>query len=159
MFSRMKKRKRKRTGSGTTAATPWNLPYRGFGYAELRGIAIRAILVCAPICLWVCVPALLAKEKKPITKTITGVVLDGADNPIVGAAVELTDVQDNKKVAKYSQEDGKYQFTDLDPKHDYEVQVSFKGLSSEVRKVTSLDDRRIVVLNFTLTPSTNRSGP
>jgi hypothetical protein len=109
-------------------------------------------LACAVVCVLVAsVPRLLAKEKKPVTKTIAGVVLDGADNPIVGAAVELEDIQDNKKFAKYSQEDGKYQFTDLDPKHDYEVRVSFKGLSSEVRKVSSLDDRRIVVVNFTLT--------
>ncbi len=92
-----------------------------------------------------------------MTKTIAGVVVDGADNPIVGAAVELSDVQDNKKFAKYSQKDGKYQFTDLDPKHDYEVQVSFKGLSSDVRKVSTIDDRRIVVLNFTLTANTSRS--
>jgi hypothetical protein len=111
-------------------------------------------LACAVVFLLIaCAPRLLAKEKKPVTKTIAGAVLDGADNPIVGAAVELEDIQDNKKFAKYSQEGGKYQFTDLDPKHDYEVQVSFKGMSSEVRKVSSLDDRLIVVVNFTLTPS------
>jgi hypothetical protein len=103
----------------------------------------------------VCVSGLPAKEKKPVTKTIAGVVLDAADNPIVGAAVEVNDVQDGKKFAKYSQDGGRYQFDDLDPKHDYEVQASFKGISSEVRKVSTIDDRRIVVLNFTLTPSSN----
>ncbi len=109
-------------------------------------------LACASICLVVlCVPGLVAKEKK-VTKTIAGVVLDAADNPVVGATVELNDVQVGKKFAKYSQESGKYQFADLDPKHDYEVQASFKGMTSEVRRVSSLDDRRLVVLNFTLTP-------
>jgi hypothetical protein len=110
-------------------------------------------LACASICLTVLlVPGLAAKEKKPPTKTIAGAVVDGADNPIVGSTLELNDVQSGKKFAKYSEEGGKYQFADLDPKHDYEVQASFRGMSSEVRRVSSLDDRRIVVLNFTLTP-------
>ena len=153
MFSRTKKRKRKKTGSGIAAAAVRNLRWRGGVCAGSRRFATPAAVACALIWLVVlCVPELLAKEKKPVTKTIAGVVLDEADNPIAGAAVELNDVQDNKKLAKYSQQDGKYQFADLDPKHDYEIQVSFKGLSSEVRKVSSLDDRRIVVLNFTLTP-------
>jgi hypothetical protein len=98
------------------------------------------------------VPGLAAKEKKKVTKAIVGVVVDAADNPIVGATVELNDVQSGKKLAKYSQESGKYDFADLDPKHDYEVQASFKSMSSEVRKVSSLDDRPRVVVNFTLTP-------
>ena len=158
MFSRMKKRKRKKTGSGIAAAAVGNHPGLDRGYAGFRRFAIPAVLACAPIWLLVVfVPGLLAKEKKPVTKTIAGAVLDGADNPVVGAAIELNDIQDNKKFAKYSQEGGKYQFTDLDPKHDFEVQVSFKGMSSEVRKVSSLDDRRIVVLNFILTPSTSES--
>jgi hypothetical protein len=158
MFSRMKKKKRKKIGSGIAAAAVRNLPRLGSVCPDLRRFAMRAVLACAPICLLVVYgPGLLAKEKKPVTKTIAGVVLDGADNPIVGAAVELSDVQNNKKTAKYSQEGGKYQFTDLDPKHDYEVQVRFKGVTSEVRKVSTIDDRRIVVLNFTLTPGTNRS--
>jgi hypothetical protein len=110
-------------------------------------------LACVSICLMVLfVPGLAAKEKKRITKIIAGVVVDGAENPIAGATVELNDIQSGKKFAKYSQESGKYEFADLDPKHDYEVQASFKGISSEVRKVSSLDDRRVVVLNFTLTP-------
>jgi hypothetical protein len=158
MFSRMKKKKRKETGSSIAAAAVRNLRCLGGVFTGSQRFAMRAALPCAVIWLLVvCVPVLLAKEKKPATKTIAGVVLDGADNPIVGAAVELSDLQANKKFAKYSQQDGKYQFADLDPKHDYEVQVSFKGLSSEVRKVSSLDDRRIVVLNFTLTPRTVES--
>jgi len=150
----MKKRKRrKRAGSGTAAAALSNLTCPGQVYRGSWPFAMRVALGCAAMCL--CVPGLLAKEKKPVTKTIAGVVSDAADNPIVGAAVEVNDVQAGKKFAKYSQEGGKYQFTDLDPKHDYEVQVSFKGMSSEVRKVSTIDDRRIVVLNFTLTPSSN----
>ncbi len=106
-------------------------------------------MVC--LMLW-WVPPSVAKEKKPVTKTISGVVLDAADNPVAGATVELNDVDAAKKYAKYSQEGGKYQFADLDPKHEYEVRASFKGMSSEVRKVSSIDDRTLIVVNLTLAP-------
>ncbi len=155
MFSRMRKRKgRKKTGSGAVVAAVYNLLFSSRTYASSRRfVAQEGALGCALICLVVLfAPGLLAKEKKKVTKTIAGVVLDAADNPIVGAAVELNDIQADKKFAKYSEESGKYQFADLDPRHDYEVQASFKGMSSEVRRVSSLDDRRLVVLNFTLTP-------
>ncbi len=115
----------------------------------MPALALAYVSVCL---LVLCVPGSAAKEKKKVTKTIAGVVVDGADNPVVGATVELNDVQSSKKLAKYSQEAGKYQFADLDPKHDYEVQASFRGTSSEVRRVSSLDDRRLVVVNLTLIP-------
>ena len=154
MFYRKRKRKgNKRTGSGITDAAVYGLRssqiYPGFGRLVTRACALASASICL---VMLCMPELVAKEKKPITKTIAGAVLDAADNPIVGAAVELNDVQAGKKFAKYSQENGKYQFTDLDPKHDYEVQASFKGMASEIRRVSSLDDRRLVVLNLTLTP-------
>lgn len=111
-----------------------------------------SVVVCATVCLMLwCAPGLVSKEKK-ITKTISGVVLDAADNPIAGATVELNDVNAGKKLAKYSQEEGKYKFADLDPKHEYEVQASFKGLTSEVHKVSSIDDRPLIVVNLTLSP-------
>lgn len=116
------------------------------------GLVMRAGGLVSVLIVALCVPGLVAKEKKKATKTIAGVVLDAADNSIVGATVELNDVQAGKKFAKYSQEGGKYEFADLDPKHDYEVHASFKGMSSELRRVSSLDDRHLVVLNLTLAP-------
>ena len=130
---------------------PWHPGRSSRTYAG--SLLMRAgVLAWASIFLaLLCVSGSAAKEKK-VTKTIAGVVLDADDNPIVGASVELNDVQASKKFAKYSQEGGKYQFADLDPKHDYEVQASFKGMSSELRRVSTLDDRHLVVVNFTLTP-------
>jgi len=155
MFAQMRKRKgRKRTGSDSGVASVCNLLGSGrIGPGSRRFLIEAGAPAFISICLIVLlVPGLAAKEKKKVTKAIVGVVVDAADNPIVGATVELNDVQSGKKLAKYSQESGKYDFADLDPKHDYEVQASFKSISSEVRKVSSLDDRPRVVVNFTLTP-------
>jgi len=95
------------------------------------------------------------KDKKPQTRTVTGVVEDEADNPIPGAAVELADLQTQKVLDIYSQEDGQYTFTDLRFDHDYTVKATYKGVSSEVRQVSILESRAKLVLNLTI-PKTNK---
>lgn len=79
---------------------------------------------------------------------MTGIVLDQAENPVVGATVELSDIQTGQRVGIYTEDGGRYQFSDLQTTHDYEIQASLKGTSSEVRKVSSLDTRNIIVLNL-----------
>ena len=98
---------------------------------------------------------LVAKEKK-ILRMVTGTVLDEADNGIVGASVVLTDLQTGKKNASYTQEGGQYKFSDLLSTHDYEVQAVFKGLSSEIRKVSIFDNRNTIVLNLRIPPPRER---
>jgi hypothetical protein len=116
---------------------------------EVRRVAI-AVALCALIC---CATTGAAKKKKPISKTISGVVLDGSENPIAGATVELTDKYTSKKVAIYTQESGQYQFTDLNPNHDYELQAQSQSKFSELRKVSSLDDRDNIVVNLRIPSS------
>lgn len=93
-----------------------------------------------------------AKKKAKVSRTVVGVVLDANDNPIVGASVELTDKQTGKKVAIYSADEGKYSIGDLDPYHDYQIQALSKNLSSEVRQVSSLDDRDKIVIILRVPP-------
>jgi len=81
-----------------------------------------------------------------------GTILDEANNGIAGATLSLTDLQTGKKLATYSKEDGQYQYSDLIPNHDYELQASYKGVLSEVRKVSSVDTRNRIVINFTFPP-------
>ena len=93
-----------------------------------------------------------AKEKKPVTRTITGDVLDQAENGIAGASVELTDLRTGKKVAIYSEQGGRYEFADLKPEDDYQVQASYKNQPSDVRKVTALIQEMRVVINLHIPP-------
>jgi hypothetical protein len=109
----------------------------------LAALACVVLLVASPAA---------AKEKKPVTRTITGTVLDPAENGIAGASVELTDLRTGKKVAIYSEQGGRYQFADLAPEDDYQIQASYKNQPSDVRKVTSLIRDMRVVINLHIPP-------
>ena len=93
--------------------------------------------------------------QEPTSRTVSGVVIDEAENPIQGAMIELTDLQTKKVLDIYSQEGGQYQFTDLRFDHDYTVKATYKGSSSEVRQVSSIDTRWHLVLNLTI-PKPNK---
>ncbi len=92
----------------------------------------------------------LAKDKVPTSRTVSGVVMDEAENFIQGAMIELTDLQTKKVLDIYSQEGGQYQFTDLRFDHDYTIKATYKGSSSELRQISSFDTRWHMVLNLTL---------
>lgn len=147
------KKKRSRTRSGERRR-PSNSAQRG---RQNRSRLLRAITVVAGVAVLAALPLpLAAKKKPPPTKTIRGEVLDAANNPLVGAAVELKDTQTGKTVAIYSEAGGRYEFAGLRPTHDYEVSASYKGGSSEVRRASSLDDRTVVVLNLTIPPAASQ---
>ncbi len=109
------------------------------------GVAMLVVLVPAP-------PA-LGKRKPPVSKVVTGQVLDKEENGIAGAVVEMTDLQTKRQISVTTQDDGHYQFSDLSPTHDYQLQAIYKGASSEVKRVTSFDSRTRIVLNLTITPA------
>lgn len=121
--------------------------------AHAESFRVRRLAIAVALCAFVCCATTgAAKKKKKITRTISGIVLDGSENPIAGASVELTDKYTDKKVAIYTDESGQYQFTDLNPNHDYELQARSQNKSSELRKVSSLDDRDTVVVNLKIPP-------
>ena len=114
--------------------------------------AIRLIVagVGCLLALPVAHASLGAKQKQPPTKTIQGKVLDASSSPIVGAAVQLTDVTTGKTLAMYSETGGRYVFTELKPTDDYEVQATFRGQQSGIRKASSLDSDNLIVLDLTI---------
>jgi hypothetical protein len=95
---------------------------------------------------------LAAKQKAPATKTVSGVVTDKAANGMGGAEVTLKDKETGKSTAVYAESNGAYQFSDLDPHHDYEIQARFQGMTSETRQINSFDTRLKLVINLTLAP-------
>lgn len=100
-------------------------------------------------------PALVAKQKTPQVKTISGIVTDEAGNAIQGAMLEMKDLQTGKVLDIYSQDGGQYQFSDLRFDHDYDIQATFKDVSSEVRQVSSFDTRARLTMNFVI-PKSNK---
>lgn len=92
-----------------------------------------------------------AKEKKPV-KELSGTVLDRDDNPINGAAVTLTDLTTGKKIATYTDREGRYLFADLEVTRDYEVQATYQGVSSRARKLSQVDPRNRIVFHLRIPP-------
>ena len=123
------------------------------GRILLSRLRVTGMVAVAVFCLAaVSLPALLAKQKKQVTKTVSGFVLDPNENGIVDAPVSITDLQSGKKFTTVSKEGGRFQFAELSPQHDYEVQAAYQDMSSEVRKVSSLDTRLRIVLNLRIPP-------
>ena len=113
--------------------------------------AVRALCGVLAVAGLLYAPGLAAKKQKaPTTRTVSGVVMDKTENGIGGAEVTLKDLQTGKIVAIYAEANGQYQFSDLDPHHDYEIQASFKGVASETRQVSSIDTRWKLVINLTI---------
>jgi len=104
------------------------------------------------LALLLAVSFLWAKQKPPATKTISGAVLDGSQNGISGATILLTDLRTHQNTAIFSGAKGAYQFSGLDPTHDYQLQAKYKGTTSDIREVSSLDARMHIVINLVLAP-------
>ena len=120
---------------------------------SLSRLRVPGMVAVAVLCLAaVSLPALIAKQKRQVMKTVSGSVLDPNENGIVDAAVSISDMQSGKKYTTVSKEGGRFQFANLPPQHDYEVQAVYKDMSSEVRKVSSLDTRLRIVLNLRIPP-------
>jgi len=114
-----------------------------------------ALQVCAVVLalatLWLAfdaAPSMAKRRKPPTSKTVIGQVFNAKDNPIPGAAVEMTNLTTGKTFAIYTGPQGHFTFTDLKLTQDYQFKAHYKGQSSEVRKVSSWDTRFNLVLNL-----------
>ena len=114
-----------------------------------RGMGLALLLTAC-----VALPAVLAAKDKPLrpSRVVTGLVSDEADDPISGATVTLTDLETGKKLASYTGDDGRFLFSSLETTRDYEVQATHKGITSRVRKVTTIDPRNKITLNLQIPP-------
>lgn len=107
------------------------------------------VLVSAAV---IAAPSLAGKKKEKPPRTVMGIVVDESENPIVGAVVEMTDVKTGKKTAIYTQDGGHYQFAGIDQDHDYKIQASYKGVTSQIRTASSFDSRNTIRLNLQIPP-------
>ena len=120
----------------------------GWGLRLLCGVLAVAGLLHAP--------GLAAKKKAPATLTVSGLVTDKDENGISGAAVTLKDLQTGKTIAIYTGVNGQYQFSDLDPHHDYQIHASFNGVASETRRIGPFETRTKLVINLTVSAGKNK---
>ncbi len=81
-------------------------------------------------------------------RTVTGVVTDRAENPVTGSVVFLQNMRTKVVRSSYTEQDGGYRFSGLDPNADYEVHAEKDGAKSATRTVSSFDTRKEIVLNL-----------
>ena len=110
-----------------------------------RRISIVSLVVCAS--------ALTAqkskKEEDSSARTLQGTVLDG-ETPVQQAVVQLKDSRTLQVLSFITKEDGAYHFANLKTDIEYEVKATHGGLSTDWKRVSIFDTRKVVVVNLRL---------
>jgi len=88
---------------------------------------------------------LLAKDKDTTPgRLLTGKVLDHRDNPVPNAVVYVTDTRTRAVKTYIVGADGLYRFPALSANVDYEVYAQADGKTSDTKRVSQFDDRKVV---------------
>lgn len=95
--------------------------------------------------LLVAAPSLTAKTKDTTPgRLLTGKVLDRNDNPVPDAVVYLTDTRTRAVKTYIVGPDGTYRFPALATNVDYEIYAQSKGKTSDTKRMSQFDDRKVV---------------
>jgi Carboxypeptidase regulatory-like domain len=87
-------------------------------------------------------------KKETQLRTVRGVVTDKSETPLPNSVVFLKNLRTNAVRSNFADTDGNYRFSGLDPNADYEVHAEFEGAKSPVRNVSSLDNRKEMIINL-----------
>ena len=115
----------------------------------------RGVLALLAICVTLLLPAALPmaaqdEHKGPALKTVHGTVLNKNDDPLPEAVVFLKNLQNGSIKTYIADAEAGYRFSGLDPNVDYEIHAEFKGDSSPVKRLSSLDGRKDIHLNLVI---------
>jgi hypothetical protein len=87
-------------------------------------------------------------KKESQLRSVRGMVSDKAEKPIQNGVVFLKNLRTNIVISHFSDDQGNYRFTGLDPNVDYEVYAEFDGEKSASRTLSPLDSRKEITLNL-----------
>lgn len=86
-----------------------------------------------------------AKDKDTTPgRLLTGKVLDKDDNPLPNAVVYVTDTRTRSVKTFIVGSDGTYRFPALAANVDYEIYAQSNGKSSDTKRMSQFDDRKLV---------------
>lgn len=91
-----------------------------------------------------------AEEEK--IRMVEGTVADAEDKAVSGAVVQLKNMKTLQIRSFITQEHGTYYFHGLDTNLDYQLKADYQGASSEVKTLSTFDNRRKPVINLKLAP-------
>jgi hypothetical protein len=90
------------------------------------------------------------KEEDSTTRTLQGTVHDASGNVVEQAVVQLKDSRTLQVLSFITREDGAYHFANLKNDVEYEVKASHGGLSTDWKRISIFDTRKIVVADLKL---------
>ena len=117
------------------------------------GLRSRARLAGLLLGVALLVSVFPAAAQQASKRLILGQVLDLKGKAAASAIVTLKNSTTKEQLTVVTNKDGRYQFTALDMKEDYEVSAESGELKSRLRKVSQFDTRDRIVINLTLAPA------
>ena len=109
---------------------------------------LAAVLTLACVSL---LPAQRNKDKEdPTVRSLQGQVVDPDDKPAVGAVVQLKDTRTLQVRSFITQQNGEYRFSGLRADTDYEIKADFNGMTSDNKRLSNFDQRKIATVNIKL---------
>jgi hypothetical protein len=115
------------------------------GFSRTMVIAVLAV-ACARLS-----PAQKNKDKDdPTVRSLQGQVNDPDEKPVAGAVVQLKDMRTLQVRSFITQTDGGYRFSGLRADTDYEIKADYNGMSSDNKRLSNFDTRKIATVNLKL---------
>ena len=112
---------------------------------------LRMVLVVALVVEFLTpLPAQDSKKGDLPTRMVQGTVVDGKENVVSGAIVQLKDARSLQVRSFIALEDGKYHFTGLKVDNDYELKADHGCMTSGWRRLSTFDTRKEPVMNLKL---------
>jgi carboxypeptidase family protein len=110
----------------------------------------RTISLFAAVLLITGLACAQKSNKETQLRTVRGVVTDKEEKLVQNSVVFLKNLRTNVVLSHFTDEQGTYRFTGLDPNVDYEIYAQSGDQKSASRTVTSLDSRKEITLNLKL---------
>jgi protocatechuate 3,4-dioxygenase beta subunit len=107
----------------------------------------RRAFFLAALCLAGCLAAVQGRAADTV-RTLSGHVLDSANQPLYKAVVYLKNTKTLVIRTYITEKDGSFRFSALSPNVDYEVYADHQGDRSDVKTLSAFDNRKKIV--FTL---------
>jgi len=108
----------------------------------------RVLLAAIVVCMTAAGVLAQDSKKESQLRTVHGLVLDKAENPVSESVVYLKNVRTNVVRTLYTDTSGKYRFSGLDPNVDYEIYAEKEGMKSVTRTVTTFDNRKDISIDL-----------
>jgi len=108
---------------------------------------IQALIVGMLACVFLASPA-LAKDRESPGRLLTGRVVNRQETPLPNAVVYVTDTRTHAVKTYIVGDDGSYRFPALAANVDYEVYAQLNGKTSDTKRVSQFDDRKIITVDL-----------